>query len=671
MREASLMRMRISELLFGASLLALAAGGAEARITEIRADGVEPFAEGASFGTMGGYVRVKGVAKGELDPNAPENAVIVNIDKAPRNARGMIEYETDFFILRPADPTKGNSKLLYEVNNRGRKFLQHWIDEAPATSPAALNNPRTLADAGNRFTFDRGYTMVWSGWDPDAPKASDGMTARVPVATDGGKPIVQRIRNEIVAGTRGPADVTAVKLVYEAASTDKRRARLTVRAREGEARQEIPAEGWEFVDSRTIRLLPEGTKLAFGKIYELWYDAKDPKVLGIGFAATRDLVSFLRYEKTDSKGNPNPALADRAEARITQALAIGISQSGRYLRHHVELGMNKDEAGRKVFDGMLAHISGAGKVFANQAFAEPGRTATQHEDRFYPEAWFPFSYGQLTDPITGQTAGLLKNDGSDPLVIETNTSTEYWQKGASLVHTDPAGGRDIGVPSGVRVYLIAGTQHGGRVGQTDAPGPCANPRNPHNPGPALRALLVALDEWVSEGKEPPASRVPLVAQSSARPAGAIGFPKIPGVALAGDGNQIGPAGDWIDPPSRVTRAYGTLVSAVDGDGNETAGIRLPPIAVPLGTYTGWNLYKADHLTGELCDRDGSFIPFAPTKAEREARGDPRPSLAERYASKADYVAKVKAAAEALVRDRLLLPADAEAYVKAAEAADRL
>jgi hypothetical protein len=323
------------------------------------------------------------------------------------------------------------------------------------------------------------------------------------------------------------------------------------------------------------------------------------------------------------------------------------------------------------------HTAGAGKVFANHSFAEPGRTGTQHEDHDYPENWFPFSTARTSDPVTGKTGALLRGDGSDPLLIETNTSTEYWQKGASLLTTDPAGRRDLALPDTSRVYLIAGTQHGGRAGLRSVRGVCANQSNPHSPAPALRALFVALEQWVTEGMAPPASRVPTIAAGTALADEAVRFPQIKDVTYVRSGNPVGPPVDWNDPPgaraeSSATLAshpfYGTRVAAVDADGNETSGIRLPPIAVPLATYTGWNLYA--RVPSELCDRDGSSIPFARTKAERDAAGDPRPSIEERYGVRDAYVAKVRAVADELVRSRLLLPADAAAYVRAAEASDR-
>ena len=462
-----------------------------------------------------------------------------------------------------------------------------------------------------------------------------------------------------------------MRLNYPAVSTDPRRARLSVRDRESDARTEIAADGWEFIDDRSIRLLPAGTLFAPYKIYDIWYEATGSTVMGVGFAATRDLVSFLRYEGADGRGTRNPMIADgsRDDApAVSHTLAFGVSQAGRYLRHFLELGMNDDGRGRRVFDGVLTHVAGAGKVFANHSFAMPGRTATQHEDRLYPENWFPFANAVTTDPFSGQRSAILKGRPTDPLMIEVNTATEYWQKGASLVHTDPAGSGDAELPPTARAYLVAGTQHGGGPGTDPSPGPCVNPRNPHSASPALRALLVALEEWVQTGTAPPPSRVPSIAQGTAVGAEAIKLPKVAGFALAPGANPIAAPVDWVDPPARLDNFYGTRVCAVDADGNEVAGIRLPPIAVPLGTYTGWNVYRAQPC--ELCDRDGSVIPFARTRGERETAGDPRPSLEERYASRGAYVAEVKAAAQALVADRLLLPADAAAYVRAATESDR-
>ena len=431
-----------------------------------------------------------GVAHGEVDPKAAANKGIALIDKAPLNARGRVEYVTDFYILRPKDPAKGKGRILYEVNNRGRKMLFGNI----ADGPQGINDPQKPAELGNGFPLRQGFTVVWSGWDPDAPRANLGLGLTAPVATNDGQPIVQTVRDEFVSGTRGGA-LEVFKLSYEMASADG--ARLTVRERQADAPQDVP---FETVDAKTIKLA-DGTPLP-GFLYEFTYQGTKPKVQGLGFAATRDFVSFLRHDSRALAATGGP---------ISHALAIGFSQAGRYLRHHLSEGFNRDEEGRRVFDGILSHIAGVGRLFFNVPFSQPARTNTQHEDNRAPEAWFPFSTATLEDPFTRRKGSLLRGDGSDPLLIETNTSTEYWQKGASLLTTDPLGTKDVALPDNCRAYMIAGTQHGGRAGATTDAGPNMNPRNPHNPMPAVRALLVALDEWVTKGTAPPPSRVPTLA----------------------------------------------------------------------------------------------------------------------------------------------------------------
>jgi hypothetical protein len=641
------------------ALSALPAAPAQARITQLVIERVQPFAGGKAFGNAGAYEHVSGVARGELDKTDPHNKAIVNLERARINVRGKVEYEVDFEMLRPVDATRSNNKILYEVNNRGRKFMLPWLLDAPVQAAGAANDLAAVRDTGNALFFRQGWTMVWSGWDPDAPRSNKGMAMKPVVPLDNGQPIVKTIREELVSGTRGPRTDT-FHLSYDAVTFDQNQATLTVRRRESDARVEIPLLKWSYVNAHTIMLRPPGTKPEPGSLYELRYPARDPKVLGIGFAATRDLVSFLRYDLSDAEFRPNPLRGIRA------VIAVGISQSGRYLRDHIAQGFNQDETGRRVFDGVLAHISGVGRLFMNTEFGEPGRTNTQHEDHLYPENEFPFSAASMKDPVSGRRGALFRGDASDPLLIEVNTSTEYWQKGASLLHTDPLARADVALPANARVYMVAGTQHGGRAGLASTPGQCANPRNPHSPAPALRALIVALDQWVSRGKAPPPSQVPTLASHTLVAPDATGFPAIPGAEVARFGNRLELFGDWKDPQVDASRAYKTLVAKVDKDGNEVAGIRLPDIAVPLGTYTGWNLYKSPFTEGELCDRDGSFLPFAKTRAERDASGDARLSLEERYTSQDDYVAKVGKAASALVRARLLLQEDADAYVAAAK-----
>ncbi len=396
-------------------------------ITGIEIRETRPFVDGAGFGDGGPYVWISGVAKGEVDPAHPANAVIAGIDLAPRNAAGRVEYRTDFVVLRPAEPMKGNGRLLYEVNNRGRKMIF-----ANLCAGAAGNVPQTIEDCGNGFPLKRGFTLVWSGWDPGAPRANGGLALDAP-AVD----VTRRIREEFVSGTRlGPLET--FRLSYEAVGSN---GRLTVRRTQTGRRRDV---AFEFIDSRSLRLLPAGTLPEPGSIYEFHYTATKPRLGGLGFAATRDLIAYLHRS---SEGHE---LLGRVPSH---ALAFGISQAGRYLRDHIALGFNRDRDGRRVFDGVHTHVAGIGRVFHNALFAQPARTRTWHEDHDFPEVEPPFS-----------AAALLRGDETDPKLIETNTSTEYWQKGASLLHTDPKGTRDIAMPPDARGYLIAGTQHARKGG---------------------------------------------------------------------------------------------------------------------------------------------------------------------------------------------------------------
>lgn len=597
-------------------------------ITNLQIKTRAPFVQAATFGATGAYERIDGMASGALDPTHPRNRCIALLERAPHNPDGLVEYQTEFVLLRPADPAKGNGRLLYEVNNRGRIMLF-----ANLCAGAAGNQPATAQDLGNALPLRLGFSLLWTGWDPGAPK-STGLSLDVPVIED----LTQSIREEFVSGTRLGLHET-FHLAYEAIGPTS----VTVRRTQTAPRTPVDVE---FVDSRTLRLLPLGTLPETGSIYEVRYKAARPRVLGIGFAATRDFVSHLRHQAAELIGRP-----------ITHTLAFGISQAGRYLRDHIAQGFNADEQGRRVFDGVFTHVAGIGRVFHNTPFAQPFRTRTWHEDHDFPEMEFPFSTATLDDPVTGATGALLRDDDTDPKLIETNTSTEYWQKAASLLHTDPLGTRDVALPANVRGYLLAGTQHGGKAGMPRNHGPCINPRNWHDPMPAIRALLMALDEWVTVGRAPPDSRLPRIDDGSLVPAEQVAFPSVPGLTPPRAANDAVPLPDWTNPAA-PTRAYVALVPQVDPDGNERAGIRLPDIAVPRGTFTGWNLYRSPYPEGELADRDGTFLAFAETQSARAQTGDPRPSIAERYAGEAcaDAVRRVTAA---LLRERLLLADDAE------------
>ena len=612
-----------------------------------------PFAEGQDFGA-GAYRRIAGVFHGALDPADPRHAGIADLDLAPRNAQGLVEYATEIVILRPADPARGDGRLLYDVTNRGRKVVFGAFFEATGATAAEQNAMRIAAAVGRATPLRTGTTVVWSGWDPEVPRGNDTIRIHLPVLPG----VTGMVRDEWTFGTRvTPADRPTAPLTYPVADTDKARATLVVRRTRHGAARAIPASGWDYAGDKAIRLLPEGTAFEVGSIYDFTYPATGTRPLGAAFAATRDLIAALRHG--EGEGNPLAGLG------VRHTYAVGVSQAGRYLRHHLDLGMNADTRGRRVFDGVLSHIAGAGRVFINQRFAQPDRTACWHEDRDFPEVWFPMAAAPATDPLSGRTDGILRDPASDPLLMEVNTSTEYWQKGASLAHTDPTGSTDLPEPPNARIYLCAGTRHAGRAGATTARGIAHNLNNPHSASPLLRALLAALQDWVERGVAPPASQVPRIADGTLVPAADVlgRFPKVPGARVPRFANPIASVTDPVAGTRTPEDAWRPLVPAVDADGNETSGVRLPDIAVPRGTYTGWNLYAGPGLEGELADREGSFLPFAATEAERG--DDPRPSLAVRWPTQAAYAAAVKDAAEALVARRLLLAEDAAAYAAAA------
>ncbi|WP_187830108.1 alpha/beta hydrolase domain-containing protein [Siccirubricoccus phaeus] len=614
----------------------------------------ESFAAGQDFGA-GPYQRLAGLARGALDPADPRNAGIADLDIAPRNAAGLIPYATEVVILRPADTARANGRLLHDVTNRGRKMLFAGVYEGHAVPPAEQNGLRSAAAAGNAIPLRQGTTLIWSGWDPEAPRANEGLRIELPLLEG----ITGLVRDEFIFGTRiNPADRPTAPLSYPVADPDPARARLTVRRTRDAAPEAVTA--WEYAGPRAIRLLPEGTAFTPGSIYDFTYPATGARPLGMAYAATRDLLAFLRHAEV---GNP------LADLRRRHAYAIGISQAGRFLRHFLDLGMNDAGEGRKVFDGVLCHIAGAGRVFLNERFAQPDHTACRHEDHLFPEVWFPMAAAAATDPLSGRTDRLLRGAPTDPKLMEVNTSTEYWQKGASLTHTTPDGAADLPELPNHRQYFVAGTKHAGRSGATTARGNAFHPNNPHSASPLLRALQAALEEWVERGIAPPASRVPRLAEGTLLPAEAVleAFPAIPGARRPRGATPIAPVTDWVAGQRGPETAWRPLVPAVDADGNELGGVRLPEIAVPRGTHTGWNLYAAPGLEAELCDREGSFLPFPADAAARAAVGDPRRSLAERYVAPGAYVAAIRAAAEALAAERLLLEEDVPGFVAAAEA----
>lgn len=658
-----------------------------AEITKIVIETREPFAAGHEFGVTGAYEKLTGKAYGEVDPKNPLNRIIVGVAKAPVNSRGRVEYWADVFILKPVDMKRGNGKIFYDVPNRGSKRILMFLNDAPEN-----NNPSTLEDAGNGFLMRQGYTIVWSGWQADLTPGEDFLVAGVPAATNQGREIVRATRTEIVVSRKDiysqPLSGDNRVLSYEAAGTDKSQATLTVREKSYGVRTPVPSSDWEFAscakDKQTGKLdvKPSTRDLCVlsgykpGYIYEFIYPAKNPLVLGLGFAVVRDLVSYLRYATKDASGNPNPLVFSADKPEVRMAYAWGRSQSGRFLRDFVYHGFNEDESHRKAFEAISPHAAGGGRLFLNYEFARPVTSSQQHTNQLDLEL-FPFAYNVIKDPQTGRQDGILKRPNTDPLIVHTQTSTEYWQKRGSLAHTD-AKGNDIPIPNNVRIYFVASAQHNTPFGSLPRKGECQQLSNPMPIGDALRALVVAMDRWAAEGIPPPPSQIPKVGDGtlvSPQPR-KDGFPQIPGVRYSGLYNRqlfldYGPnllrGKIEIHPPKPVGNGeYKILLPQVDVDGNDRAGIRLPTIRIPLATYTGWNLQREGLAEDELCGLLGSYIPFPKTKAEREKTGDPRLSIEERYKDRADYVQQVSRAARALVNERFLLPEDAERIIAEAK-----
>jgi hypothetical protein len=657
--------------------MSLAPALADARITRIEITQTEsPTFGGASFGEVGQYEKLVGRAFGEVDPRDlrdPAATTITDIALAPRNARGMVEYDTGIIVLRPIDPTRGNHRLFYELTNRGVILTLRVFNESPN---ATTTNPAP-ADAGNGFLMRQGYTILYTGWDLTAVGT---FASHFPVAVQrDGSPIVGPAVEELIFDSLPPAvqPITAT-LTYPAAALDTARATLTVRSHFDEAQTAIPATGWRFNDARTIQLLPEGTRFDPGRLYQLAYQATSPQVAGLALAAVRDIPEFLHHARSDDTGAANP-LADQ----IDFVIAHGISQPARLLHDFVALGFNNLH-GHRVFEGVLNYIVGASSGFFNYRFAQPFRTHRQHIGRWTPERIFPFANQFLFDPVTRQFGGRLVRctlTGTCPKTLEANSSNEYWVKGGSLAHTDTLGHDLLFDPPGVRTYLFSSLPHSTATGA----GICEQSRNPVSPAPGLRALLTDLDAWISRGTAPPRSQLPRRFDGTlvpSLPQSRVGFPAIPGVRYTG----LMSTGDLFDFGRRfddgildfktrdqaivspvVSSPYPVFVPRTDADGNDIAGVRFPDVAVPLATYTGYGFRASGFAGPDLCDAFGQMIPFKQTRAERDAVGDPRLSIQERYPTHQDYVDKVSAVARALGSARFLLQEDVDRFIAAAQA----
>ncbi len=663
----------------------LAAVGSLFELTAARAELVrfeiisrEPFAEGAQFGNAGSYERIVGRMHFELDPRLKQNQQVIDLKLAPRNAAGKVECSADLFILAPNDLSRGNGALLYDVNNRGNKLAVRFFNNG-----GGGNDPRSASDAGDGFLFRQGFIVVWSGWDGELLPGGDRLQLQAPVAKGIDQALTGLVRCEIVPS--GKTERTVVNWAnhgsYRPTEAGLKNATLTHRLLPGDPRVEVPRDQWKLhvsnIESNAPHQLPKvelefPQGLAAGEIYELIYEAQDPLVHGTCFTTVRDMISAFKH----GTGANNP-LRLNGEPVVHRAHGFGVSQSGRFLREFVYSGFNEDETGSKAFDGVIPHVSGSGMGSFNHRFAQPTRHATQHDHADYPPDRFPFSYGEADDPLSGRRDGILKRafaTNTAPFVMHTQSAAEYWTRAGSLTHTDPLGRADLEIPANVRIYLFGGTQHG-PAGYPPSQGDGQNLANPGDYRPFLRSLLLAVDRWSRDGTPAPAGVFPTIAAGTLVDwkQSTVGFPNIPNVrfplvirqpSLLDFGPRWLSEGIIDQQPPKVVAPYVMRVPRCNPDGNELDCLSPPEVVVPLGTFTGWNLRsKKAGGENELLSLTGSYIPFAKTKSEREAAGDPRRSLAERYASVDDYATQLEACCRDLANRGYLLAEDVPQLVK--------
>jgi len=656
-----------------AALLLTAPSPLDARITKIAIASRSPAFNGQSFGAAGQFEKIKGIASGEIDPKDRRNELITDIQFAPRNAKGLVEYRTNFTLVKPVDMSKSSGVLFYNIVNRG--------------SHQGTSSLHVGGDPGDGFLYKLGEAVLWSGWQGDVPLSADGSDREgieVPVARNpDGSSITGPVWERITAATGNTQSLPAM-IGRTPATLDPTKAKLISAVSETpegvkSGVSPIAPADWAFADCRTTPFpgTPDATRICLRNgfnpalLYELVYTAKDPLVLGVGMAAMRDLVSFFRYTAKDDDGTANPLFGS-----VPRVIGMGESQSGRLAKTFLNLGFNEDESGRIVWDGLNVRIAGMLGGF-NIRFARPGDNA----EMYNPDTDGPLWWEDYADQARGRPAwGLLhrcRATSTCPKITETYGGTEYWYSHGTVGIAGTTGRDDIPLPDNVRRYYHPGTPHGGGRGGFALGVASANPDtlaiNPNPEKETDRALYVALVDWVVKNVPPPASVYPRVTNGTLVPANsaAMGWPNIPnapkpdGVVNPVLDYDYGPGFRYNDEsgiisnvPPAIQHVIPTLVPKVDTDGNEMGGVASLLQRVPLGTYTGWNPIASGPLKGRQNALVGGYIPFAKTKAERLASGDPRLSIAERYPDAASYYAAAVKQAGILVQQRFLLPEDA-------------
>jgi hypothetical protein len=664
------MRQRLSVALL-ALILALIVAPLNARVVRVEVASRHDVLNGKAFGDAGAYERITGRVYLSLPVGNTHNQRIVDLSNAANLKNGEVEFSSDFIAVRPKDAHKGNGSMILEVPNRGRGRIIGLVDGGDWD---LANN------AGDAWLLRNGFTIVSLGWQWDADGA-DALRFYAPVAKENGKTITGLLRGDVMPA-KEMSEIPLGHLIlgniggteYPVAAPDDPHNVLTVRDSREAARTVIPRTEWQFAHTVEGKLTPSARHIHLnsgfqpGKIYEYVYVVADPVIAGGGFAAIRDFAAYAKH-------TPD------AVTPAARVFGEGISQNGRFLRDFLYQGFNADEEGRMALDGVLAHVAGAGRGSFNYRFAQPSRDAQPTSSIFFPTDIFPFTDLPETDPLTGESAGLLDRAVADkvvPKVFFSNTSYEYWGRAAALIHTSADGKQDAALSENVRIYHFTGLQHFSgpfppEKGKGDLLG-----QEPQSPLPVKyfwRAMISNMDAWVRSNTLPPPSSYPKIADGTLVSLRDYAWPVIPGVNRPHEANaayriDFGP--NWqngilaIQPP-KVGEPFPVLVPQVDADGNEREGVRLPEISVPLATYTGWNLRDPSIGAPERrVSFEASYLPFPKTAAERQTTGDPRKSVAERYSNRADYVTRYTRTLDDLVKQRWILPEDSEAVLSRGE-----
>ena len=634
----------VAALIMGLSPVAM-----QGEVVRIEISSRQDVLGGKGFGAVGAYEKLTGKVYFAVSPENAHNKIIADLDKAPRNAQGKVEFSSDLFILKPKDAARANGVLLLDLVNRGNKGLLPAFNQAKG-SP----DPSTEADFGDGLLMRQGFTLVSIGWQFDVPKDKAHLGLDVPIATDHGRPITGWVSPWFIPSKRSDSfEYGSGYFSHAYPPIDPNDAAYRLTEREGfvAAPRLIPREEWQFGRMENGKLVNDPFWITLkggfraGQTYQLDYESQNPPVAGLGFAAIRDLASALKY-------NSDTLVHGR------YVYTYGLSQTGRYQRQLVYEGFTTDEQGRQAIDALFVHTGATGLGSFNERFAQPNELGS------FTQTKFPIRYETTTDPITGKRDGLGARvpAGQEPKMFLVDTGSEYWDRGrvASLRHLSMDGSSDLPDPPNVRVYTLAGTQHGpGSWPPSDNGGQLKS--NPNNYRWAQQALLIALDRWVRKGAAPPPSRHPMLADATLVAQSKIQYPNLHGVQW-----PLHVPGGFRADVAAPFAALPFLVPQVDSDGNDIGGIRLPEQAVPLGTYCDW-AFRGESIGAPdtLIAMAGSFIPFAKTKAEREKSGDPRLSIEERYSSRADYLRRVEEVANRLAGERYVLQEHVKRIVDAA------